>query len=39
MKSEKLELVRGSGNEFRDLGHQNERLILIFEAIASWPSI
>ncbi len=23
MKSEKLELVRGSGNVFRDLGHEN----------------
>ena len=23
MKSEKLELVRGSGNVFRDLGHKN----------------
>ena len=23
MKSEKLELVRGSGNMFRDLGHEN----------------
>jgi predicted XRE-type DNA-binding protein len=23
MKSEKLEVVRGSGNVFRDLGHQN----------------
>ena len=23
MKSEKLEVVRGSGNVFRDLGHKN----------------
>ncbi len=23
MKSEKLEVVRGSGNVFRDLGHEN----------------
>jgi hypothetical protein len=23
MKSEKLEVVKGSGNVFRDLGHQN----------------
>ena len=41
MNAEKLELVRGSGNVFRDLGHENADLeqlkaLLVAEIIKGW---